>query len=558
MSVLRLLLLGALLLLAEGCLSPPRPLFYQQTALPREQIAAHILETVSADLEARPQSREARLLRRFYAANRGLPAWINRHGISLAAWQLLAALADADREGLPPERHDPDRLRKLLRPAADENEPFLGWPPVRVAKVDIALSRAFFRYAGDNLWGQERSWRSRNDWHRSPRDLDPVQLLSSALELDTLPSTLADLPTTSQGYLGLRNALHRYRNLADLGGWPGIDSGPTPHIGESDPRVPQLRRRLWLEGDLSGELSRNDQYDSELRQALKRFQRRHGLAADGTLGPRSLQALNMSVEQRIDQILRNMERWRWEEDSADRTEIKVNLAAFSLEVSDGEESLFSMPVVIGRRERSTPLFTSQLEALVFSPYWYVPPTLLHETLPRIAADPSYLRRNHYEVLDPAGNLLKVGSDFGRSWQRGEVNASLRQQPGPWNPMGNIKFLLPNPWSIYLHDTPLKQLFSRTQRAFSSGCIRLSQPRKLASWLLERSSWDPAKIKEVISSNSSRMIQLERPVDLKIGYWTAWVADSGRLNFREDVYGRDQRLARELRQNQIYLSQSQTE
>ncbi len=556
MSAAWLLLLGTMLLLAEGCLSPTsRPVFYQQTVLPHGQIAAHILKTVRADLAAHPQSREARLLHKFYAANKGLPAWIDKQGIALAAWQLLVVLESADREGLPPQRYEPAHLRKLLQPADDEHEAFLGWPIAQVARVDLALSRAFFRYAGDNLWGQERSWRSRGDWHRPPADIDPTQLLALALELDAMPSALRGLPSMSQGYLRLRQALGRYRELAALGGWASIATGPTLHLGASDPRVPQLRRRLWLDGDLNGDLPQGNRYDLDLQQGLQRFQRRHGLTADGTLGPQSLQALNAPVEQRVDQILRNMERWRWEENHADHSEVRINLAAFSLEVIDDEQSLFSMPVVIGRRERATPLFASRLETLILSPYWYVPPTLLREALPRIAADPAYLRRNHYEVLDPEGNFLQVGRSFGRKWQQGEVTASLRQRPGPWNPMGNIKFPLSNPWSIYLHDTPKKQLFKRTRRAFSSGCIRLSQPQKLAGWLLGRGSREPTEIDNLLDSKSSRMIQLEKPVDLRIGYWTAWVDDVGRLNFRDDVYGRDRRLARELRQSPVYLTRT---
>jgi murein L,D-transpeptidase YcbB/YkuD len=164
-----------------------------------------------------------------------------------------------------------------------------------------------------------------------------------------------------------------------------------------------------------------------------------------------------------------------------------------------------------------------------------------------------LLRNHYEVLDPEGNLLEVGGDFGRLWQQGEVEASLRQLPGPWNPMGEVKFLMPNPWSIYLHDTPHKELFSRTQRAFSSGCIRLSQPQKLAKWLLDRESWDPAEFENLVASNNSRMVRLAKPVELSIGYWTAWVDDAGQLNFRDDIYGRDRQLARELRQNSDHLA-----
>ncbi len=559
LSVAGLLLLGSLLLLVEGCVSPAsRPLYYPQTAQPHEQIATQILSSVKADSAARPQSREARLLQKFYLATQGQPAWIDKRGISLAAWQLLDFLENASRDGLPPARYAPEKLRKLLPPPDGEHETYLSWPPARVAEVDIALSRAFFRFSGDHLWGQERSWRSRSDWHRTARDVGPAQLLELALELDAMPSALRGVVSQRPGYLRLRQALRRYRELKALGGWARIDSGATLRVGETDPRVPQLRRRLRLEGDLTGVAGDGDLYDPELQQGVKRFQRRHGLSADGSLGPLSLRALNTPVEERINQILRNMERWRWEDNRSGQTQIRINLAAFSLEVIAGEKALFSMPVVIGRQERATPLFVSQLEALAFAPYWYVPPTLLREAFPRIIADPAYLRRNHYEVLDPEGNLLRVGPDFGRRWQQGEVKASLRQQPGPWNPMGDLKFLLPNRWSIYLHDTPQKQLFSQPARAFSSGCIRLSQPQKLANWLLAAGSWERPEIDDLFASKSSRLIKLARPIDLSIGYWTAWVDDAGRVNFSDDIYGRDQRLARELRQSAVHFARAQSD
>lgn len=546
----RFLLLGVVLLLAEGCFSGAvRRTTWQEMRLPAERIAAELLSAVNEERASHPQSREALLLEKFYAARGGRPAWIDRHGISLAAWQLLETLDAADGEGLPVERYAPERLRALLTPPADESETFLGWAPAQVVRVDLALSRIFFRYAGDNLWGQERSWRSRGDWHRSRRDVAPDHLLDLALELDAMPSALRGLPSQRRGYVRLKGALRRYRQLAALGGWRPLADGPTLHPGDRDLRVVALRRRLRLEGDLEGDDQlQSELFDDDLQQALALFQQRHGLSADGVLGARSLLELNVPIRRRIEQIVRNLERWRWESAVPDGEEIRINLAAFSLEATDGRSTQLRMPVVIGKLQRPTPLFVSQLEALVLQPYWYVPPTLLDEALPRIIADPTYLRRNHFEVIDGQGESIRVGREFERLWQRGEVEASLRQQPGPWNPMGRIKFTLPNPWSIYLHDTPQKQLFERTRRAFSSGCIRLSQPRQLARWLLANQGLEPAEIDELLATGSSHMVNLKQPVALSVGYWTAWVDDAGRVNFRDDIYGRDKRLARELRQH----------
>lgn len=559
MSVSGLLLIGMLLLLAEGCLSTrSQPLYYQETALPQEQISALILRSVQMDLLEHPQSREAHLLQNFYNSRGGRPGWIESQGISLSAWQLIDMLEAAEGEGLPVQRYEPESLRRRLQPSVDKTKPYLGWPPHQIAQVDMALSRAFFRYAGDNLYGQERSWLSRGDWHRKPREVNAPHLLNLALELNAMPSALRGLPPDKKGYRQLRQMLKFYRELAALGGWPVIDSGEVLHPGQSDRRVLQLHHRLRLEGDLGVAVPASEQFVPEIRQALMVFQERHGLVPDGTLGPQTLIALNTPVEFRIDQILRNMERWRWDSARAAETEIRINLPAYSLAVAQGEEILLEMPVVIGRAKRPTPLFTSQLESLIYSPYWYVPPTLLREVLPRIVEDSGYLRRNHYEVLDEGGDVIKFGRSFGRQWQQGDLEAALRQKPGPWNPMGRIKFMMPNPWSIYLHDTPQKTLFSRTRRAFSSGCIRLSQPEKLAQWLLAYCNSEQESFDLRLDSGRSRMVALEKSVDLRIGYWTAWVDEAGRINFRDDIYGRDIRLARELRQASPLLALSSSE
>ena len=543
-----ILLCSLLFLFAEGSLAPDSaPRLIQESTRPKDRAACLILARLNSDLEDHPQSREIHLLQRFYLARNGRPAWFNRQGVGLAAHQLLDTLEKSDAEGLPSRRYEPAALHALLALPVVDDLPYFGWPPTQIAEVDYALSRAFFRYAGDNLWGQERSWKSRGDWHRRPRSVDPSQLLELALDLDALPSALRGVVPAAPGYRQLRRALERYRIIASRGGWNRIAEGAALHPGESDPRVSALRKRLASEGDLSDPNAAVDDaelFDPALTQALRHFQTRHGLESDGALGPGTLAALNVPVAERIAQLVRNLERWRWEGDT--EAIVRINLADFSLAVNDGE-TRFEMPVVIGQRQHPTPLFSSQLQALVFSPYWYVPPSLLSRTLPRIVADPSYLKRNHYEVLDSTGNPLRLNRALGRQWQQGELEAALRQQPGPWNPMGNVKFLLPNPWAIYLHDTPEKDLFSRSRRAFSSGCIRLSQPQRLATWLLEREAYSAAQIDAYRSAGTPRLIGLKQPVDLQIGYWTAWVDDREQVHFSADIYGRDSRLARELRQ-----------
>jgi murein L,D-transpeptidase YcbB/YkuD len=271
---------------------------------------------------------------------------------------------------------------------------------------------------------------------------------------------------------------------------------------------------------------------------------------DGVVGGATREALNRDPEDLVRQLEVNLERWRWlPDDLGDRYAI-VNIAAFDLDVVEQGSSALSMRVVVGQPYRRTPVLSSQITHVVLNPTWTVPERLVKEDiLPRVRKDWGYLASMHLRVFDG-------WSDNAREVDPAEVDWStvtprryrFRQDPGPWNALGRVKFLLPNSYDIYLHDTPQRELFSRASRVFSSGCVRLETPLALVDYLLAKERrWSPEEIERIFAEGKERFLRLEHPLPVHILYWTAWVEDDGTVHFRKDIYGRDERVSRALRE-----------
>ncbi len=282
-------------------------------------------------------------------------------------------------------------------------------------------------------------------------------------------------------------------------------------------------------------------YEPATIHALKRFQRRHGLSPDGVLGPRTLAELNVSVEERIRQIEINLERWRWLPKSLGERRIEVNTADFRLRVVEDGQTVMSMPVIVGTGYRKTPVFSARMTYLEFAPYWFVPPTILREDkLPRIKRDPGWVKRRHFDIVSWKGPERSI-DPWSIDWTDMEAKrfpGVLRMQPGPWNPLGRVKFMFPNRYAVYLHDTNERHLFRRNIRSFSSGCIRIERPQDLAYYLMENQGWHCDTLLDAMGRKRPKKVQLEQALPVHILYWTAWVDERGRLQFRKDLYLRD--------------------
>jgi murein L,D-transpeptidase YcbB/YkuD len=477
------------------------------------------------------------------------PAWTDDDEILPRGVSMLEAIAAADSEGLDRERYHFSTAREMARllnedAVEDEELEYL-------ANLDLLLTESFARLAQDLAVGTIDPDRAGLDWQIDRGEVQHGQLIARVLEGEDPKEVLASVRPRAPYYARMIAALRQLREVQEGGGWTAVPEGETLEPGAEGPRVAALRARL-LAGDDPAEtrLARHGQarmsvFDDSLALALEHFQTRHNLQEDGALGPATLAALNVPVDERIDGLRLNLDRWRWlPHDLGDRF-ILVNVAGYELEVVYDGEAIESMNVVVGQTANRTPIFQDTLEYMVVNPYWNVPASIKNEEIiPAVARDPAYLARNNYEVLyngEPIGSSVSASTLADGAYR-------VRQKPGRDNALGNVKFLFPNAQDIYLHDTPADHLFSQKTRAFSHGCIRVERPADLARTLLDRlSERDPGDYDALRSSTGEQWIPFDEKVPVYILYFTAWVNEDGTIRFHEDVYDRDESLEEERRE-----------
>jgi len=351
-------------------------------------------------------------------------------------------------------------------------------------------------------------------------------------------------------YLALKQELARFRqaapDLAQLVVAPGNAIEPDTH----DARVVSLRARLAFSGDLdAAENNASDLYDPTLQTAVRRYQERMGLDADGKIGARTIEELNVPIEERIRQLRVNLDRARVLLQDLPNEFVVVNIAAYWVFFVRGQEIAWSARAQVGKTYRRTPMFRSAIDHLVLNPTWTVPPGILSkDIIPAARKDPESITRRGLRVLDASGNEVDPASIDWSKFKGGNIPYTLRQDPGPKNALGRVKFMFPNSYSVYLHDTPSGNLFESSDRAFSSGCVRIDRPLELAELLLaDPVKWDAAAIRSAVDAGVTQPVTLANKVPVLLAYWTAWVDAQGRVNFRRDVYGQDAQWAAGLEQ-----------
>ena len=453
----------------------------------------------------------AETIAEFYDGRRFAPVWstdpprIDR---------LLEVLAAAEGHGL--RRADYHHAWLAARAAAAGRGELA---PEAAAELEVVAADAFVLYALHLGRGKVREERIAG-WHVDRPDVELGSRLARAADADP-ERALDGLLPLHPGYGRLREELRRLRGLAAAGGWPAVSPGPSLRAGEEGSRVLELRRRLLASRDL--EAAEAGGFDDQLAAAVRRFQARHGLEQDGVVGPKTLAELNVPVARRIEQVEVNLERWRWLEPDLGARYVLVNIAGFSAGLYDRDRLTLGMRAVVGKTYHRTPIFSDLIRYVVLSPYWNIPRSIAaREIRPK---GRRYMARRGIEVL-PGGRL--------------------RQRPGPNNALGRVKFIFPNRFNVYLHDTPARELFARASRPFSHGCIRVAEPIQLATLLLAEQGWTREQVVAAAERGRERSVHLERPVPVHILYWTAWVDDDQTLQFRGDVYGRDGAVARALR------------
>ena len=497
--------------------------------------------------------RAQQLVAQHYRRTGFAPSWSDSDGPTADVDNLIGVLREAHRDGLRPENYPIALLDSLVRTIRSHNDP--GAHERALADLDLLCTDAFFRYATDLIHGRADPGALAPSWNLAPRQVDLSQHLRAALDTGTLRPTLNRLRPTRPEYTALRRALAQYRTIAARGGWPSLPDGPALREGMRDERVPVLRERLRMTGDLRGAASDHSHFDNPLRQAVGRFQERHGLRADGIVGPATRAAMNVPVEARLRQIEVNLERMRWLPPDLGAPRVVVNIADSWLRVVEDDGTVpLQMRVVVGTPYRKTPVFSDRISYLVFSPYWHVPRRIaVEDKLPLFQRDPALFDRLGYEAFRGWGaDAVRVDPST-IDWDAlsaDDFPYRLRQKPGPANALGRVKFMFPNAYNIYLHDTPTRGLFGDTRRTFSSGCIRVEYPVELAEYLLQHNAgWTTERIEAAMEAPDERGVILRRPVDIHLLYWTAWVEDE-RLHFRPDVYDRDGAVATALTSSAI--------
>ena len=348
------------------------------------------------------------------------------------------------------------------------------------------------------------------------------------------------LPSRFQvDFEALQAELQRHRELAVSGGWRVLDSGPTIRPGDEGSRIAALADRLAASGDLESNETPASYYDETLQTAVRDFQLRHGLEPDALVGRATLRALNVPVEQRVDQIRVNLERMRPYLDIDVEHYVLVNIAAFEATLVRGGQTAWTTKVIIGEKKDQTPEFRSELKSVVFNPTWSVPYSIAsEEMLPRIVDDPGYFATNGYDVFDSDGKPVDPASVDWSNFSERNFPFRLVQRPGPKNQLGRIKFMVPNPYSICIHDTPARSLFANVNRALSHGCVRIDDPLKFAEFVLESDGMTRQDIEIQLQSGETRTLELEEPLPVYIVYWTAEAGDDGVVHFYHDIYDRD--------------------
>lgn len=341
----------------------------------------------------------------------------------------------------------------------------------------------------------------------------------------------------------MQDALAQHRDIARAGGWPAVPEGNVLKPGDEDVRIPTLRDRLRVSGDYDTTQTESLLYDAELEAAVRAFQTRHGLEADGVIGPKTYRALNTPVETRIDQLRASLERARWLFRDLSGDYVFVNIGGPETFLVQDGEVVWRARSIVGRAYRQTPVFRDEIQYMEFNPTWTVPVSIFRrDKLSQIRRDLNYLSRGGYTVLDSSGRPINPRSV---NWS-GTPNVTLRQEPGPKNALGQVKFMFPNAYSVYLHDTDDRSLFSRNERNLSSGCVRVENPFEFADLLLKDDpDWSAARREAILASGKTTRVTLPAPIPVLLTYFTAWMDNSGTVQFREDIYERDPAVLRAL-------------
>ena len=478
----------------------------------------------------------------FYSRRAFKPAWADDDRIDA----FIRLVGRAEEEGLDPTDYYHSELRVFLGEHRADRED----QDIR-AELDVLLTESLSRYAYHLFFGKvnpedlDENW----NWSRNLGGRDPATLIQQAIDSESIEIFIDEYLDRARVYYRAKEILAEYRALKSKGGWSPIASGSTLKPGMNDERIPLVRARLAITGDLPTSGSGESQaFDEALKKGVEHFQYRHNLDQDGAIGAKTLAAMNVSVDERIDQIRVNLERIRWVARDVEDDLVVTNIAAFRTFLVRDQKIVWSARSQVGRYYRQTPVFKGKIKYLQFNPTWTVPPGILSkDILPRVKQDPGYLATKNMDLVDRDGNKIDPASVDWSQYRAGRLPPyQFVQRPGPTNALGRVKFIFPNPHFVFLHDTPSKSLFERTERTFSSGCIRVENPFEFAELLLDDAEkWNPDTIRQLLDSQVPQTVFLTEPMTVMLLYSTVGVADEEVVRFYNDIYERDARVLKPL-------------
>jgi murein L,D-transpeptidase YcbB/YkuD len=522
---------------------------YLKGILNAQQYGEYALEKLSSE----------ELVKRWYQKRGYETFWISSSfDINPNLFDMVEMIKHAEEEGLESEDYHLLEISTILDEIKSEEILSDRDRNLAIAQIDVLLTDAFLTMAKDLREGaidfdafykiikaKGKREEINYNWQNPKRKMNYVAILEKVGVEGDLEKRLKALSTDNELYIQLKQAYRLYKNIAREGGWKKIPRGKKLRMGNiSKKRVPLLAERLYMTGDLASYDPEITVMTQEMKEALKHYQRRMGIWPSGVLTDLTRNALNVSVEKRVQKIKLNLERMRWEKGAFGPEYIFVNIPDFKMQfMRDGLKEI-EMRVVVGKKENPTPVFSSTFSYVVLNPTWSVPSSIVKkEMLPRIQEDPDYLATRKFKLYKGWDKNRKEIDGFDVDWWQYDEDSNLPfsfvREPGAGNPLGNVKFMFPNKYAVYMHDTPQKKLFKNSRRAYSHGCIRLHKPQELLEYVSDRYTNTPyERVKKMQKSGKSQSLRLDYGVPVYIRYYTAWADEDGAVHFRNDIYGYD--------------------
>lgn len=471
----------------------------------------------------------------FYFNRKFLPAWSNKN----MREDFIVTLQEAEHEGLFIEDYHGNRIMELAGKVTnlDDREK---------SEFDVILTDAFMKFGNHLLHGKLDPRELHSIWDTYRSEVLVSQVLQQAAEEGNIEKALQQLRPTHPVYSQLIASSKEYKELASyFEEWEMIPAGNMVKHGEKDDRIPEIRKRLDLLGYMENTDPENTENSEDLQEAIERFQGDNGLQADGIIGDSTIKLLNKDYNRRYEQILVNLERWRWYPRDLGDHYIIVNIANFDLHVVKDNDTVHTHRTMVGTEARKTPVFSEEIKYLEFNPTWTIPPTIQNnDVIPGMMRNSNYLASKKINVYDRSGNAISPSSI---NWSSDEAKAyTYRQNPGATNPLGQVKIMYPNQYFIYLHDTPSQALFERNSRDQSSGCVRVEHAVDLAKYLVsDQPEYSSGEIDKIIASGKTKQVKLKQKVNVHHFYWTAW-RENGKARFTADIYDYDSKIWEALR------------